>query len=49
MEPELSVNDDPHADEDPEEHLGEETQDPWSDPEQLDWTSNVDDDLDAEE
>lgn len=34
------VSEDPHANEDPEEHLGDERPDPWSDPEQLDWPNN---------
>lgn len=31
----------PHpVDEDPEEHIGKKTLDPWDDPEQTDWPTN---------
>ena len=30
------------VDEDPEEHMGEVTKDPWDDPEQNDWPTNPD-------
>lgn len=41
---------DPHpVDEDPEENIGDEIPDPWSDPEQADWPQNEDDDEEDEE
>jgi hypothetical protein len=37
---EAPVSEDPHFDENPEDHMGDEIKDPWSDPDQLDWPNN---------
>lgn len=40
VETPVVVDVDPHDAEDPEEHLGEEIPDPWSDDNQPDWPNN---------
>ncbi len=39
--PNVEEANDPHpVDENPEDHVGDETPDPWDDPTQIDWPNN---------